>query len=215
MTRFINARREHVALRITSIVLGLITPLACVAQVGPSNLPVRPSASQQLATFEQVAKTGKYHTPDALRHPENYSATTVDGVIDGLETIAISTKPDGMRRDAIIALTRGGSDKQRIPGLFDRIVKLYKHDNELVCVVTIKYIATGSEPDRGIELLKTIATAPAPPRCDFAPSLAAEELSHMGKKGRAILSELYAKSAFIDRGALDYVTWFLTEGGKT
>lgn len=211
MTRLINARIEHVALRVTSIILGLIAPLGCAAQVGPSNLPVRPSASQQLATFEQVGKTGKYYAPDALRHPENYSAATVDAVIAGLETVALSAKPNGLRRDAVIALSRGGSDKQRIPGLFDRIVKLYKRDNELVCVVTIKYIASGPEPDRGVELLKTIATGTAPPRCDFAPSLAAEELSHMGERGRAILSELYAKSAFADQGALDYVAWFLAQ----
>ena len=209
MNRFINPRFERVASQIGLIAVGLIVPLACAAQIAPSPV-VREGAPAQLARFEENAKTGKSSSPDALRHPENYARATVDAVADGLENIALSKEPDLVRQQAVIALTGAGSKNQPIAGMFDRVTTLYKRSDHFVCVMIISYIARGQDRARGIEFLKSTATASAPLQCDSAPFLAAQELSFTGAEGRAILRELYSRGALTDPRARDFARWFLS-----
>jgi hypothetical protein len=210
MSRSINARFDKLLSRVLLLALGLIAPIACAAQVASTTI-VRTGAREVLARFEKHAQAGNAAVPDVVRHPENYPRTTVDSVIDGLENLAMRAEPEFARRDAIIALTLAGSDKHPIPGIFERVMRVYQRsDSHLVRVMVIGYIADGQDRARAIEFLKSTATTPPPPRFDVAPILAAQQLSHMAGEGRAILSELYAKGAIQDPRAYGFVRWFLT-----
>ena len=190
--------------------LGLIAPIACVAQVA-STTTVRMDARDALLRFETHAKAGRAGVPDAVRHPENYPRTTVDSVLAGLENLALNGDPDLVRGEAAMALSLAGSEKHPIAGLFEKVVQVYQRSNShLVRVTVIRYVARGQDRARAIEFLKSTATTPAPPRFDAAPFLAAQELSFMGAEGRAILSKLYANGAIRDVRARGFVRWFLT-----
>jgi hypothetical protein len=211
MNSFMGPRFDSIAAQVSIIALGLIAPVACVAQLASTPMG-RTSASEILARFESYARTGNAGgVPDIVTHPENYPATMADSVIAGLETLAWSDKPDIVRGAATFALILAGSDKRPIPGLFDRVVRLYQNShNDQVRVTVIRQIAEGHDHTRGIEFLKSTATAPAPPDLYYAPRLAAETLSFMGAEGRAILTALDAKGSISDSRARDYVKWFLT-----
>lgn len=210
MNSFTIPRFDSIVAHVSAIALGLIVPIVGAAQVALTPIG-RTSASELLARFETHARTGAAGLPDIVKHPENYPATMVDSVIAGLETLAWSDKPDIVRGEATIALTVAGSDKRPIPGLFERVVRLYQNShNDQVRVTVIRYIANGHDHARGIEFLKSTAMAQAPPDFYYAPLLAAETLSFMGAEGRAILTALDAKGVIQDSRARDYVRYFLT-----
>lgn len=211
MNRFINARSATIIAQVGLVAFGSTAPIVCGSQVIARETIIRRDARETLTQFETTARQGRSAIPDAVLHPENYSATTVDSVVAGLENLALSGESELVRSEAAIALASAGSANHPIPGAFEAKVKVYERStSNLVRGMIINFIDTGQERQRAIEFLKSTAISVGPPRFDEAPFLAAQHLGFMGAEGRAVLAELHSSGKLKDPRARGYVQWLLT-----
>jgi hypothetical protein len=172
---------------------------------------LRRPAADVLADFEKVAPE-KAIVPDEIGYPERYSVARVDSVVTGLERIAETSRSTRLAVSATLALMGGDAADRTSVGLFDRAMHVYKsRDNRSVRSMILGLLPQGRK-DRGriLVFLKSVAKQSGNQRdYEKAPLDAAVSLSHMGREGRAVLSELRAKNLIQDPRANGFVYAFL------
>jgi len=198
--------------------------LACVeltiaftasAQVTVIRIPQ--DARQTLTSFEARLKAHQWAvTPDQIVNPKSYPRSQVDSVVDGLVFLAVNSESDHVRHVAARSLAKGASIKRPIPGIFDRMLDVYRRspDNEIVHLAIINSMQGQRDRPRALAFLKAVSLTrgdPNPIDGTGDPVWAVEALSYMGPAGRAVLIELRDAKKLRNPAAAGYVRWFLEQ----
>lgn len=181
------------------------------AQVPSKTRLVPKGAREALAIFEERVRLGQRSAPDQVRSPEEYPRNRVDSVVNGLETLALSARSENLATSAAAALGLAGAAKRGIPGVFDRMVRVYRSSSsDAVRAMIIHYMYDQSDRRVAIGFLKSIASQdPAHQDFDGGQFIAAMVLSEMGTDGRTALVELHDQHLLRDHRTDGFVDWYL------
>jgi len=190
----------------------LILPLKAGGQGTSRIAPPTKGAHEVLAIFEKNAQIGlSYAPPDIVRHPENYPRARVDSVIDGLERLALSADPQFVGSSAAAALTIAGAAESALPGIFGRVLSVYRRSSSAVVRgMILQCMYYENDRGRAIAFLKSVAAQdPANRDFDGAPFMAAMALREMAEDGRVALTDLRDKNLLRDPRTIGFVKWYL------
>ncbi len=191
--------------------------IAFTASAQTTVIPIPRNAHEALTIFETRMKAYEWSgTPDQIVNPKSYPQSQVDSVVDGLVFLAVNSESDHVRHMAAAALAQGASIQQPIPGIFDRMLDVFRRspDNEIVHIAIIKSMQVQRDRPRAIAFLKAVSLTrgdPNPVDGSGDPVWAVETLSFMGPEGRAAIIELCHANQFRNHRADGYVSWFLQQ----
>ncbi len=156
-----------------------------------------PSVEAALDCFELRAVDGSQQcgvvgVRSIVTNPQDYSTETVEGVLDGLERLALSSNDRRVRVDAVVWLsTAGRTSATRTPysGVVARLLRLYEtSEDRAVRMAAVSSLVRQADAAAAVSFLETVARED---RRDDRAAKAVQNLTGYGDQGRAALQRLY------------------------